>query len=232
MDYTIKIGGEAGQGIQTIGDTLSRFFARKGYHVFTHQDYESRVRGGHNFYQVRLSDKPLATSRDKIDILIAFDTESIVRYENTLTENGLIVYDPAILKTKYEKQNFFDIPFIDLSVEKSGNKIMANSVAIGSVTGIFRMKTDALFEIFKEAFMKKGEDVVQSNINAANAGYDFAVKNCTRCSFPAGGSGRSPLLLIAGNEAIGLGGKHLATARVAVRVVGRRDDRAAPVFAA
>ena len=49
MDYTIKIGGEAGQGIQTIGDTLARVFSRTGYHVFTHQDYESRIRGGHNF---------------------------------------------------------------------------------------------------------------------------------------------------------------------------------------
>lgn len=45
MDYTIKIGGEAGQGIQTIGETLSSIFAKAGYHVFTHQDYESRSPG-------------------------------------------------------------------------------------------------------------------------------------------------------------------------------------------
>ena len=48
MDLTIKISGEAGQGIQTIGETLARVFARSGLHVFAHQDYESRVRGGHN----------------------------------------------------------------------------------------------------------------------------------------------------------------------------------------
>jgi 2-oxoglutarate ferredoxin oxidoreductase subunit alpha len=59
MDYTIKIGGEAGQGIQTIGETLGRVFARSGFYVFTNQDYESRVRGGHNFYQVRFSDRPV-----------------------------------------------------------------------------------------------------------------------------------------------------------------------------
>ncbi len=49
MDYTIKIGGEAGQGIQTVGDTLAHIFARAGYYVFTHQDYESRIRGGITF---------------------------------------------------------------------------------------------------------------------------------------------------------------------------------------
>ena len=42
MDYMIKIGGEAGQGIQTIGDTLGLVFSRKGYHVFTLQLQKSR----------------------------------------------------------------------------------------------------------------------------------------------------------------------------------------------
>lgn len=63
MDYTIKICGEAGQGIQTIGETLAKVFSRTGYHVFTHQDYESRIRGGHNFYQIRFSDHPVTASR-------------------------------------------------------------------------------------------------------------------------------------------------------------------------
>jgi 2-oxoglutarate ferredoxin oxidoreductase subunit alpha len=68
VDYTIKIGGEAGQGIQTIGDTLARVFSRAGFHVFTHQDYESRIRGGHNFFQIRFSNNPVTASRNRIDI--------------------------------------------------------------------------------------------------------------------------------------------------------------------
>ncbi len=51
MDYTLKIGGEAGQGIQTVGEALAKVLSRLGYHVFTSQDYESRIRGGHNFYR-------------------------------------------------------------------------------------------------------------------------------------------------------------------------------------
>ena len=62
MDYSIKIGGEAGQGIQTIGDALARVFSAAGYNVFTHQDYESRIRGGHNFFQIRFSDRPVMAS--------------------------------------------------------------------------------------------------------------------------------------------------------------------------
>jgi 2-oxoglutarate ferredoxin oxidoreductase subunit alpha len=116
MDYTVKIGGEAGQGIQTIGGTLAKVFARSGYHVFTHQDYESRIRGGHNFYQVRVSDSPVMASRDKIDIIVAMDRESIVRHEGELAEKGFIIYDSETLRQKYEKPHFLDIPFAALAV--------------------------------------------------------------------------------------------------------------------
>ena len=152
MDYSIKIGGEAGQGIQTIGGTLAKVFSRAGYHVFTHQDYESRIRGGHNIFQIRMSDKPVTASRDRIDILIALDKVSILLHEKELSENGQIIYDSAALRQKHEKPYFLDIPFVNLAVEHGGNKIMANTVAIGSVLGMLGMKLDILLGIFKDIF--------------------------------------------------------------------------------
>ena len=204
MDYSIKIGGEAGQGIQTIGDTLSRIFSRSGYHVFTHQDYESRVRGGHNFFQIRFSDKPVMASRDGIDIIVALDKESIAFHENELVEGGLIIYDSSTLKERHEKQNFLDIPFEKLAVEHGGNKIMANTVATGAVLGMLRMDLNVLDGILTDTFKKKGDEVINANIKAAQAGHEFAVKNCPQCSFiPSSQSGQK--MLIAGIEAIALG---------------------------
>jgi 2-oxoglutarate ferredoxin oxidoreductase subunit alpha len=204
MDYTIKIGGEAGQGIQTIGGTLARLFARSGYHVFTHQDYESRVRGGHNFYQIRFADSPISASRELIDIIVAFDKDSIIFHEKELSPNGLIIYDSKSLKEQYEGPQFLDIPFADIAVEKGGHRIMANTVAIGSVLGMIGIKTDLLVEIMKEKFRKKGADVIAGNIDKANAGHKFALTNCKVCSFEP-----APLMeakmLITGNDAIGLG---------------------------
>jgi 2-oxoglutarate ferredoxin oxidoreductase subunit alpha len=205
MDYSIKIGGEAGQGIQTIGDTLAHVFAKSGCHVFTHQDYESRIRGGHNFYQVRFSDKPVTASRDRIDIVVALDRESISQYEKELTGEGIIIYDSSAFKQKHEAPCFLDIPFESIAVEHGGNKIMSNTVATGAVLGMLRMDLNPLFEMIRDTFSKKGEDVVQGNIRSAQAGHDFALKNCQRCSFNVGANGRSPLPLIAGNEALALG---------------------------
>jgi 2-oxoglutarate ferredoxin oxidoreductase subunit alpha len=207
MDYSIKIGGEAGQGIQTIGGTLGRLFASSGLHVFTHQDYESRIRGGHNFYQVRLSDKPVTASRDGIDILIALDRESIQRHGDELTEQGLIVYDSAALKEKHDTPRFLDVPFENLALEHGGNKIMSNSAAIGAVLGMLGMDMGVLYKIFDDMFGKKGKDIVKGNVKVAEAGRDYTVNQCEKCSYSVSGavsSGR-PMMLIAGNDAIGLG---------------------------
>lgn len=205
MDYSIKIGGEAGQGIQTIGDTLALVFSRSGYYVFTHQDYESRIRGGHNFFQVRFSDKPVTASRDNIDIIVAFNKESVEQHEKELSEYGQIIYDSASLKQKYEKPYFLDIPLASLAGEHGGSKIMANTVAVGAVLGMLGIGLDILLEIIKSTFKKKGEDIVKANINAAMAGHDYAVKQCVKCSFSAAPMNKKPKMLIAGNDAIGLG---------------------------
>ena len=204
MDYSIKIGGEAGQGIQTVGDTLSRVFARSGYHVFTHQDYESRVRGGHNFYQVRVSDRPVSASRSRIDILVAFDRESIELHAAELSEQGQIIYDAATLKQKHEALQFLDIPFTALAVEHGGSGIMANTVATGAILGMLGMEMDILLHIIRETFHKKGEEIIRANTSAALAGYDVAVRQCITCSFSAS-ERAEPRMLIAGVDAVGLG---------------------------
>jgi 2-oxoglutarate ferredoxin oxidoreductase subunit alpha len=207
MDYTIRVGGEAGQGILTVGGTLARLFARSGYHVFTHQDYESRIRGGHNFYQIRTSDKPVTSSRDSIDMLVALDRESITQHESELSENGIILYDSSALKTEYDKPHFYDIPFESLAVKHGGSSIMASTVSVGAILGILGIKLDILYEIIRNAFAKKSEDIVQKNINAATAGHDFAASKCEKCSdlFSAASTNGNPKMLIAGNDAIGLG---------------------------
>ncbi len=204
MDYSIKIGGEAGQGIQTIGETLAKVFSKSGYHVFTNQDYESRIRGGHNFFQIRFSDKPVSASREKIDIIVALDKESIIRHEKEISEIGQIIYDSSDLKQRYDRPNFLDIPFTELALRHGGNKIMSNTVATGAVLGMIGIEPDILIGIIKEIFKKKGEGIINANINSAIAGYDHAVKQCIKCSFSASPIS-APKMLISGNEAIGLG---------------------------
>jgi 2-oxoglutarate/2-oxoacid ferredoxin oxidoreductase subunit alpha len=204
VDYTIKIGGEAGQGIQTVGDSLARVFARSGYHLFIHQDYESRIRGGHNFFQIRVSEMPVVSSRDRSDIVIALDKPSIAKNRERLAEGGIIVYDSSALGEKHQGDHFLDVPFVDLATKDGGSRIMANTVATGAVLGMLGMDLSIFLKVIGELFEKKGPKSIEENRRAAERGREYAVANCKACAFTAPPLG-TPLMLIDGNSAVGLG---------------------------
>ncbi|HME45032.1 MAG TPA: 2-oxoacid:acceptor oxidoreductase subunit alpha [Syntrophorhabdales bacterium] len=204
MDYTVKIGGEAGQGVDTVGTVLSKIFTRAGYFVFSHQDYESRIRGGHNFIQIRLSDRPVTASRDPVDILVALDRQSITDHEKELSDSGMVVYDAAALKEKFERPAFLNLPFTEIAVKQGGSKIMSNTVATGAVLGMLGMDPAIAREVIKDELKQKGEQVVKANLDSIEAGHALAGRECLRCSFTLPAAGQKKML-ITGNEAIGLG---------------------------
>ena len=206
MDLTIRIGGEAGQGLQLIGGILAKLFARHGLHVFTHQDYMSRIRGGHNFYQIRVSTDPISASRDNIDILLALDADTVSLHQKYLTKNGVIFVDMEDIKMDYSETKFINVPFKRITEENQIDPIMANSVAVGAILGLLGFDLD-LFDGVIEGFLaKKGKEVIVTNRIAANAGQEYILKNYKeRTGFRITTPKRDGLLLINGNQAIGLG---------------------------
>jgi 2-oxoglutarate ferredoxin oxidoreductase subunit alpha len=192
--------------LATIGGALAQVFSKIGYHVFTHQDYMSRVRGGHNFYQIRFSDQKISASREMVDILLALDLNTIEIHKKSVRNEGFILYDSEIAKKKFEEPEFIDIPFRKIALDVGKNSVMANTVATGAVLGLLDLGLEALRNILRQAFQNKGEDVIQGNIACAEAGYNYARTNCSRCE--ALGI-REPeyrrLMLIDGFHAIGMG---------------------------
>ncbi|MCG6552390.1 MAG: 2-oxoacid:acceptor oxidoreductase subunit alpha [Candidatus Magnetominusculus sp. LBB02] len=205
MDYTIVIGGEAGQGLQTIGGVLARLFSRMGFHVFSHQDYMSRIRGGHNFYQLRFGDKEISSSREKAHIIVALDLATIELHKESLEENGIILYDAEYIKNTFIGPTYLNVPFDKIAVEHGGDKIMSNAAAVGAVLGMLRLEMTLLEEIIHGNLKKKGGDIIKKNILTAQAGYNYAVNACTQCTFSPQIQDRSGNMLIDTSQAIGVG---------------------------
>ena len=204
MDYTIKIGGEAGQGIQTVGASLAKFFARCGYHIWSHQDYESRVRGGHNFFQIRFADHPVSCSLDAVDILVALDAASLERHLGELRQDGIAVYDSASLKTTCDDPRCYDLPFDDIAVKAGGSRVMATMAAVGSALGLLKLDIGPLERIVQESLGRKGADVVVTNLKVARAAQEAAEQACQRCAFELAPTS-APRMLVDGAASIGLG---------------------------
>lgn len=206
MEYTIRVGGEAGQGLLSIGSVLAKIMSRSGFHVFTHQDYMSRIRGGHNFYQIRFADFPVAASRDRVDVLLALDRDTIELHRQDLQTGGRIVYDAASLGTQFSGQEFLDIPLARITEEKGADQIMANSVAVGAVLGLFGLDVDQFAVIIRSTMDEKGEGVIATNITLAQAGMDFVEQNYPGIDALKVVTPKSKgQMLINGNQAIGLG---------------------------
>jgi len=91
MKLTIIIGGAAGQGINKVSQILSNVLAKFGYFTFNYRDYQSLIRGGHNFNALTISDEPIESHESKADILVALDEQTIKTHEQALKKNATTI---------------------------------------------------------------------------------------------------------------------------------------------
>lgn len=204
-ELTIKIAGEAGQGMQTIGTALCQIFKKAGCHIFANQDYMSRVRGGNNFFQLRISDSQIFTLRKKSDIMVALDKKSVALHRVDLNEGGVVVLDKKKFNISEADNSFFDVSLYELATSIGGSDIFINTVACGVIIGMTGLEFRYLEEVIKNTFKNKSDEIIKKNIAVAKAGYDFAQNNFKKEKFKLKTSPAKETLLMNGNEAISLG---------------------------
>lgn len=202
----IKIGGRAGTGVKITGLVLTKTLSRNGLATFAYQEYPSLIRGGHNTFQVHASINPVYSQIRKVDVLIAFDTQTIELHQKELTKNSLIIYDPTIIKTiTKNKGKYLPLPLRKISLEE-GNVLVANSVALGSIMALINITTNELKQVLAEIFKKKGKQVIKANQAGAQKGYDFTRNNFADKIIELGKKQKKiKRMVITGNEAVSLG---------------------------
>lgn len=207
--FNIKIGGEAGQGLVSIGTILLRAIAQEGWYLFAHQDYESRIRGGHNFFQIRLANKPVASWENEIDVLVALDEATIVLGQEELRPDGVVIYDPGVLgeeaRQVVNKPNYLSLPFRQIAEELGQPKIVANAVAAGAIWALLSDDLTTLHHTLEVMFGSKGENVVEGNQKVASAGFKKVREVVGDRAKPPQVQHRGERLLLKGNDALPLG---------------------------
>ena len=200
----VMVGGEAGQGVQSAGFILAKALTRGGYYVFADQDYESRVRGGHNFFRVRAKDSKIGAIAESVDILLALNKDSIDLHRKELTDKGIAIFNKGQVKGIGDNGNLFGMPLDKLAEEKAGNRLMINTVALGAALGLVGYDIRILEQVLREHF--GSDDVGEMNVKAARAGYGYIQENF-KGDFDCRLSSISDAkrMLLTGNEAIALG---------------------------
>jgi len=204
MDLKILIGGEAGQGVQTAGVILARAFTRMGFHVFADQDYESRIRGGHSFFRIRIRDGQILAISESIDLLLALNPESLSMHLGELTLGGVAVSDSIRDPDLIQKHNIIFLPMGDIALRTSGSRMAANQVAIGAVAELTGLDIEIVINLIREHFRQA--DLAEQNVNAARAGQQFIMEqNISRLIDSVHEVIKNRRMLINGSESIAMG---------------------------
>lgn len=170
-DISLVLGGAAGQGVQTVEAVLVSVLKRAGYNVFASKEYMSRIRGGSNSTEIRLTNKKRASYVERIDLLFAMDKDVIPHLERRIGKNTIILGEREKVCSATEC-HVVDIPFTRFANEL-GNPIFTSTVAVGVALGILNADEKIFEDYLREHFARKGEEVVQKNIEAAQKGYAF-----------------------------------------------------------
>jgi 2-oxoglutarate/2-oxoacid ferredoxin oxidoreductase subunit alpha len=209
-DIALTIAGQAGQGIDTASELLARALVRDGYYTFSYPNVMSRIRGGHNFTSVRVSDRQVYSAPVKFNALLAMDEMSVNEHRGDMVEAGITVAEP--LKTKDEgrgtgDKDVFRVPMAEMAEKHGGSKTMANVVGLSALLALTGHRLDKLQGLLKERFQAKGDEVVRQNLACCRAGADYVKKTwhgTCPCALPKQ-SARAKRLLLSGNHAIALG---------------------------
>ncbi|MGQ9492248.1 MAG: 2-oxoacid:acceptor oxidoreductase subunit alpha [Anaerolineae bacterium] len=209
-NMTFKFAGEAGQGVESTGRGFAKALVRGGLHVFALQDYHSRIRGGHNFYQIRVADHDIYSHNEPVHLLLAFTNEAIAEHLREIVPGGGIIYDPELqvdqeaLATRSVRA--FPIPLNQIATEEGGSKVMSNTAATGAAAGLTGFDLELINSVIRDNFEKKGSAMVESNLRVAAAAYHFVrEKYGSSFDFQLQRQKTAPRMLISGNEALALG---------------------------
>ncbi len=195
--FNVVIGGEAGQGLVTVGTVLAKAAVRAGYRLIATQSYESRIRGGHNIFALRISPNVVEAPQETADVVVALNAETVDLHHRELSPGGLIIADEALPTG--------DAPAVKVPLKDLAGLRYRNTAATAVAAALLGLSEEVVAGAVGDFFGKKAEDAAP-NRDAVAKGYAWAATLDASLRRPlpsaAGPAGR---LMMAGNEAIALG---------------------------
>jgi 2-oxoglutarate/2-oxoacid ferredoxin oxidoreductase subunit alpha len=176
-NMTFKIAGAAGQGVESSGAGFAQALAQGGLHIFGLPDYMSRIRGGLNFFQIRVHEQPLFAHEEAVHILLPLNEEALEAYRDEVVQGGAIIYDEEF---KVDQRSIssrgrkaMPVPLLEIAKEH-GERVMANTAALGAAAGVVDYSYERVADVIRRNFRPKGGDVVAANLRVARAAYMYA----------------------------------------------------------
>lgn len=192
MKTDIILAGVGGQGILSIAATIGMSALHNNLHLKQAEVHGMSQRGGAVQSNMRISDKPIASDLIPMggaDIILSVEPMESLRYLPYLKKGGWLVTNttPFININNYpeveevlaeiKKQNNHIALDADTIAAEFGSKRSSNIVMLGAATPFFDISFESFEEGIRQIFGRKGEEMVNVNLQALRAGRDFTEKN-------------------------------------------------------
>jgi len=204
----VRVGGQAGDGIASVGETIARSFSRLGLHVFGLNAYQSVIRGGHVYYHARTSTVRPYSQGDGLDILYALDRQTVDVHAAGIRKGGYVVFDPEKFAVSASELpagvTALPVPTLEIARKYTSQSILQNAGGVGAMAFLSGIPLDLLHQVLTDSFGKKKGDVVDWNLGASTDAYKFAEAHASLHPSAVSKAG-APKLLMTGNQAIALG---------------------------
>ncbi|WP_078595665.1 2-oxoacid:acceptor oxidoreductase subunit alpha [Evansella clarkii] len=203
-----KVGGQQGEGIESTGEIFSTALSRQGYFLYGYRHFSSRIKGGHTNNKIRVSIEPMNSISDDLDILVAFDQETIDLNHHELSSKGVIIGDSKFSPKLPEGCNarLYSVPFTEIATEL-GTSLMKNMVAVGATSALLGLKAEVFQSVVDQIFARKGASVVEKNMQAIVKGMEYFTNEAEGLTgdFQLEKADGQKRMYMIGNDAIALG---------------------------
>jgi len=199
QDISFVIGGQAGDGVMRAAELMGRMFNRLGLYAFVINDYQSLIRGGHNFCKVRACSRQVYIHRETVELTAAINQDTIAKHENELAKDGGVLFDSDVAKYQGPHASL-PMPMMTMVKQVGGTPIMKNSAMIGAISYLYGIPIELVNETLTRAYGGKAG----KNIELAKMGREYAEKNFKPIQ-KAEPVKREPTPFISGAETVALG---------------------------
>jgi len=202
----IRMGGESGEGIVTIGEIFVLVAARAGLEVFTFRTYPAEIMGGHVVYQARVGRNKVLSDGDDIDALVALNQEGYDQHIHELRPGGTLIYDSGELQPPDDGHVHYPVPVTEIAQQMQFMR-GKNLVMVGSLLALFGLPLVKGNEVV-EAKLGKYPALLPTNLDSLARGYQYVQEHYgerlpTTVGLPEGE--REERLVISGNQAAAIG---------------------------
>lgn len=168
--------GFGGQGILFAGKITANAGMSYGKQVSWLPSYGPEMRGGTANCSVCIDDEPISCPLvSEPDILVVMNKPSYHKFENSIVENGTLIYDSSLIENDEPRNdiNVYGIPATSLA-DNEGLKGLANIIMLGyTLQKTNFLPFDIVSKAIEKSVPKSKEHLLKPNLKALEIGFNY-----------------------------------------------------------